>query len=56
MMINIQIDETLEIADTLAELYPAILERGRSTALQQAGADANARHDRFVRRRSSPGP
>ena len=41
-MINIQIDETLEMADALTELYPAIIEHAAQQALQQAGADANA--------------
>jgi len=41
-MIYIQIDESLEIADALAELYPATLERAAQQVLQQAEADANA--------------
>jgi probable rRNA maturation factor len=40
-MIYIQIDESLAIADALAELYPAILERAARQVLQQAGAEAN---------------
>lgn len=42
MMIYIQVDETLEMTDALAELYPAIIERAARQALQQARADANA--------------
>jgi len=41
-MIHIQIDESLENANALAELYPAILERAAQQTLQHAGADANA--------------
>jgi probable rRNA maturation factor len=41
-MIQIQIDESLEIADALVELYPAILERAAQQASQQAGAIAEA--------------
>ena len=41
-MIQIQIDESLEIADALVELYPAILGRAAQQALQEAGAIANA--------------
>jgi probable rRNA maturation factor len=41
-MIQIQIDESLEIADALVELYPAILERAAQQTLQEAGAIANA--------------
>jgi probable rRNA maturation factor len=41
-MIYIQIDESLENASELAELYSALLERAAQQALLQAGADAAA--------------
>jgi probable rRNA maturation factor len=41
-MIYIQIDESLEAAGVLTELYQAILERAAQQTLQHAGADTSA--------------
>ncbi|OGO38508.1 MAG: rRNA maturation RNase YbeY [Chloroflexi bacterium RBG_16_57_11] len=41
-MIFVQVDESLEAAEGLAEKYQAVLERAAQQTLQQTGADADA--------------